>query len=141
MTMPNLPDAPRIKAQILIWWIIWASILAGLVVIYFALGRGKPAAVEPGAHPLMGLVGLVPLFISIVIRWLVLPRFRDLVRATPMFIVGLALAESCGLLGIFLGGAYRDDVFLLGVFGLVQYVPIFARRIAEPRPEGFIPNN
>lgn len=135
------PDAQRIKAQLLIWWIIWAAVLAGLVVIYLAIGRGRAVASVPGAHPLIGLVGLVPLFVSIVIRWLVLPRCRDLARALPLFIVGLALAEACGLLGIFLGGVYRDDVFLLGVFGVAQFLPIFARRIAESKPAGFFPNN
>jgi hypothetical protein len=135
------PDAQRIKAQLLIWWIIWAAVLTGLVVIYLVIGRAQPMVATRGAHPLIGLVGLVPLFVSIVIRWLVLPRFRDLTRALPMFIVGLALAEGCGLLGIFLGGVYRDDVFLLGVFGVAQFLPIFARRIAEPKPEGFFQNN
>jgi hypothetical protein len=84
---------------------------------------------------------LAPLFVSIIIRWLVLPRFSDLKLAFPMFIVGLALAEACGLLGIFLGGVYKDDLFLLGVLGIAQYVPFFAKSYLEPKPQGFIPNN
>ena len=66
---------------------------------------------------------------------------RDLRRAFPMFVIGLALAEGCGLLGIFLGGPYRDDVFLLGVLGLVQFTPWFAHRLLDPAPAGYIPNN
>lgn len=124
-----------------IWWIIWAAGLLGLVAIYFALGH-RP--LPPGAaetKTLTGLIGLVPLFISIVIRWLVLPRYGELRRAFPMFVIGLALAEGCGLLGIFLGGPYRDDVFLLGVLGLLQFAPWFARRLLDPAPTGYIPNN
>jgi hypothetical protein len=72
---------------------------------------------------------------------LVLPRFSDLKRAFPMFIAGLALAEACGLLGIFLGGVYKDDLFLLGVLGIIQYVPLFAKQYLQPKGSGFIPNN
>lgn len=115
--------------------------VTGLVALYFAL-RLPPLPTNPTQEKaIAGLIGLVPLFVSIIIRWLVLPRYNDLQRAFPMFIVGLALAEACGLLGIFLGGPYRDDVFFLGVLGLAQFVPLFARKLLEPTPTGYIPNN
>ena len=139
--MINGPDAQRIKTQLLIWWIIWAAVLFGLIALYFFLGQVQARPLVKGGHPLIGLVGVVPLFVSIVIRWLALPRARDLTRALPMFVVGLALAEAGGIMGLFLGGPFRDDVFLLGVFGVVQFIPIFARRIAEQKPAEFIPNN
>lgn len=138
--MPT-PDAQRDRAFLKIWWIIWAMILFGLVAIYFVLGRRPLPAAATAGQSLTGLVGLVPLFVSIVIRWLVLPRFGSLQRAFPLYIVGLALAEGCGILGLFLGGAYRDDLFALGVLGVAQYVPVFARKLLEPKPVGFIPNN
>jgi hypothetical protein len=134
------PDAARANSQLKIWWIVWTAILAGLVVIYLFLGRGPVKAAETG-DMLVNLLGLVPLFVSIVIRWLVLPRYDDLTRAFPVFIVGLALAESCGVLGIFIGGPFRDDLFVLGVLGVAQFVPLFARRLLEPKGSGFIPNN
>lgn len=123
-----------------IWWILWAAILGGLILLYVFLGRG-PVKPSPDQDVLKNLVGLVPLFVSIVIRWLVLPRFDSLRRALPLYIVGLALAESSGVLGLFLGGAYRDDLFVLGVLGVTQFVPLFARRMLQPKPQGFIPNN
>ena len=135
------PDAQRNRARLLVWWVIWGSLLVGLCAIYFLLGRAPAKAPVAGENPLTGLIGLAPLFVSIIIRWLVLPRFSDLARAFPMFIVGLALAESCGLLGIFLGGAYKDDLFLLGILGIGQYVPFFAKGYLEPKPQDFIPNN
>lgn len=131
---------PAAKQMLLIWWLVWAAVLVGLLVIYFALGRG-PIKPSPDKDVLKNLVGLVPLFVSIVIRWLVLPRFDSLRRALPLYVVGLALAEACGILGIFLGGAYRDDLLVLGVLGVTQFVPIFARKLQEPKPQGFIPNN
>ena len=136
------PDAQRNRAKLLVWWVLWASILGGLVMIYFLVGRGLPAPKDlPSEKMLTGLVGLIPLFISVVIRWLVLPRYTEMDRALVMFIIGLALAEGCGMLGIFLGGPYRDDLFVLGVFGIVQFVPIFAKGYLEPKGSGFIPNN
>ncbi len=135
------PDAQRIKNQLMIWWIIWATIFAGLIVVYCFLGRGPLPPAVPGAHPLAGLAGLVPLFVSIIIRWLVLPRSPEPRGAFVMFIIGLALAEGCGLLGIFIGGPYREDLFVLGVLGIAQFVPLNARKYYEPKPQGFIPNN
>jgi hypothetical protein len=134
------PAPGSARTQLLVWWIAWTAILSGLVIIYLALGRG-PVQPAPPADVLVNLVGIVPLFISIVIRWLVLPRYTDLGRALPFYIAGLALAETCGILGIFLGHQYRDDLFVLGVLGVAQYVPLFAKRLQEPKGSGFIPNN
>ena len=134
------PD-PQIKTKLLLWWIIWGATLAGLALIYFFLGRGRPLPPPDSKTLLINLAAVVPLFVSIIIRWLVLPRFDSLTRALPLFIAGVGLAESCGILGIFLGGPYRDALWLLGMLGIGQYVPFFASRIADPKPKGFIPNN
>jgi hypothetical protein len=132
-------DTRRARAFLKVWWIIWAALLVGLGLVYLGLGRSLPSV--PAANPFANLVGFVPLFVSIIIRWLVLPRYRDLRRAFPLFIIGLALAESCGVLGIFLGGPYRDALFVLGLLGLAQFMPFFARGCLEPKVEDFIPNN
>lgn len=118
--------------MLLIWWILWGAILGGLVLLYLFLGRGPVEPVTETGDLLFNLVGLVPLFVSIVIRWLVLPRFTDLKRAFPLFIAGLALAEGCGVLGIFLGGPFRDDLFVLGVLGVLQFVPVSMVKIQRP---------
>lgn len=135
------PDAQRARVQLLVWWIIWTSMLIGLCLIYFLFGWKKPLPATLVANTLFNLIGLVPLFLSIIIRWLVLPRFTEIKRVFPFFVVGLALAEACGLLGIFLGGPYRDDLFLLSVLGIIQFMPFFTRTYLAPRSTGFIPNN
>src|SRR6478736_2108701 len=94
------------RTPLLVWWIVWAAVLTGLVILYLVFGRGPLPPVNR-QDLVVNLAGFVPLFISIIVRWLVLPRFDDLTRAFPMFIAGLALAESCGVLGIFIGGPYR----------------------------------
>ncbi len=134
------PDDQRIKTQLMIFWIIWGSILAGLVVIYVFLGRG-PVKPVVAADLLVNVAGIVPLFISVVVRWLMLPRSNGSKQAFPLFIIGLANAEACGLMGIFLGGPYRESLFVLGVLGVTSYVPLFVKRLLEPKSSGFIPNN
>lgn len=138
--MPGYDDQ-KIKARLMVWWIIWAAILSGLVVIYLAFAAGKPLPPVSKENPLQGLVGLVPLFISIVLRWLVLPRATEPNRAFALFVIGIANAEACGFLGIFLGGPYRDSLFVLGVLGVTQYVPLYAKKLFDPKGSGFIPNN
>src|SRR4051812_26962085 len=100
-------DARRIKARLMVWWIIWAGILGTVCVVYFVFTRNKPLPPAASAELLLNLAGFVPLFVSVIIRWLILPRYSDPGRALVMFIVGLSLAEACGLLGIFMGGGYR----------------------------------
>jgi len=134
------PDAQRLKARLLVFWIIWGSILSGLVVIYVFLGQG-PVKPVVGADLPMNLAGIVPLFVSIVIRWLVLPRCHEVMRVSLVYIIGLALAEACGIMGVFLGGPYRESLFMLGVLGVTSYVPLFVKRLLEPKGSGFIPNN
>ena len=139
--MMPAPTDQRDRPPLTVWWLVWGGLLTGLVLIYAGLGRGPVRLPPAGAHPLAGLVGFLPLFISIVIRWLVLPRMTSLARAFPLFIAGLALAEACGLLGIFLGGVYRDQLFLLGVLGIVQYLPFFARQYLLSKAESFRSKN
>jgi len=131
--------APGLRRRLLVWWLLWAATLGGLGLLWLLLARGHaPAAV--GAAPLTHLAGFVPLFVSIILRWLVLPRSTNGGRALVVFIVGLALAEAGGLLGLFLGGPWRDDLFLLAVLGVAQFVPFYAARLHEPKAAGFIPN-
>lgn len=140
--MKNVPSpaaATPLRLRLMVWWVIWGAMLSGVCLIYAVLGRGPVAAAA--SNPFANLAGLVPLFVSIVLRWLVLPRYTDGQRALVVFILGCALAESAAILGIFLGGPYRDDLFLLGVLGIVQFVPFYARRLHEPKSSGFIPNN
>jgi hypothetical protein len=137
--MQNSPRLSADRTQLIVWWVIWGAILNGLIVIYFFLGRGPVKPAEEG-ELWLSLSGLIPLFVSIIIRWLVLPRYTEVTRALPLFVVGLALAEACGILGIFLGGPYRDDLFVLGVLGIMQFMPLFAGKIGRKADSNFRAN-
>jgi hypothetical protein len=137
-----MPDTQSNRRRLKTWWIAWAAVLSSLIVLYLAFGRGPlPATGSTKANPLADLVGVVPLFLSIIIRWLVLPRYHELSRAFVLFVFGLSFAESCGILGLFLGGPYRDYLVVLGLLGIAQFMPFFAKKYLEPKVTGFIPNN
>ena len=138
--MPGYDDQ-KIKARLKFWWTIWGSTLGFLVLIYLLLVQGKPLPKPSADNSLTGLIGVVPLFVSIVLRWLVLPRCTEEGRALVLFVAGIGLAEGCGILGIVLGGPYRDSLFVLGVLGVTQYVPFYAKKLFDPKGAGFIPNN
>jgi hypothetical protein len=136
MSMEATVDA-RLRAQKLIFAVIWFAILGGLVMIHLFLGQAEPGQTAAPDESVTGLVGLAPLLFSIVVRWLVLPRFTEPPKALPVFIIGLAMAEACGILGIFLGGPYRDHLFILGLLGIVQFAPFLMPRLFQPPAAGF----
>jgi hypothetical protein len=121
-------DQPPQPAPIFIWWILWAGIGGGLVAMYALLGRNgmSTAGGLPEASP---YVLAVPLLLSCVVRWLVLPRMPTRRKAFPVFIIGLALAENSGLFGIILGVKDRDTLFALAAVGVLQFAPVFVRKI------------
>jgi hypothetical protein len=125
MSTENQP--PR-QAPIFIWWILWAGIGIGLVAMYLVLGRHEAPTSDrlPSVSP---YVLAVPLLLSCVVRWLVLPRMPTRRKAFPIFIIGLALAEGAGQLGILLGAKDRDTLFALAAVGVLQFAPVFVRRI------------
>ncbi|ATC62774.1 hypothetical protein CMV30_01645 [Nibricoccus aquaticus] len=114
----------------LLQWIVWSGITTGLIVIYFTIGQ-RPAA--PTARELpaaFAYVGLFPLLLSAALRWVLLPRVTDPQKRLPLFIAGVALAEGCGVLGIFLGGPHKDTLFALSLLGLAQFFPALLPRSA-----------
>ena len=134
-------DNRKIRTQLLVWWTIWAASLVWVSVLYVFFAYHKPLPRVTPENPLQGLVGVVPVFISIIIRWLVVPRSTDPRRGLVLFVFGLAMAETCGVLGVFLGGPYRDSLFALSVLGILQYMPFYAKQLFNPKGAGFIPNN
>ncbi len=127
----------QLRTYKLIFTVIWFAILGGLVMIQLFLGQSKPGQPAEPNESLTGLVGLAPLMVSIVVRWLVLPRFTVPQQALPVFILGLTMAEICGFLGVFLGGPYRDHLFILGLLGIVQFAPFLMPRLFQPPGSGF----
>jgi len=119
----------------LIEWIVWSAISVVVIVLYFNFGQ-RPSAPEQTTTALspLAFIGLGPLVASIALRWLLLPRMPSAQKRFPLFVVGVALAEACGILGIFLGGEHKDTLFALSLLGLVQYFPAFLPSFKPPVP-------
>jgi hypothetical protein len=124
------PGPPRQEPKLhpLIWWVIWAALLTGFLQVCYFLGGAPGAAPAASIELVAVLVGAGLLFLSAAIRRLLLPRIGRARVAFICFIVGQAFAEGCGYVGLFVGGAHRDPLVAGGVLGLLQFMPIFARR-------------
>ncbi|MDP1579179.1 MAG: hypothetical protein Q8M02_02805, partial [Candidatus Didemnitutus sp.] len=87
--MQTQAEAQRIRGQVLVWWIIWFTLLGGLTMIHFTIPPARGESMP--SHPVTEYLGFVPLFLSIVLRWFVMPRFKEAQKVFVVFILGLAL--------------------------------------------------
>lgn len=134
MSSTSAPNAPR--SPLVVWWVIWLGLLGGVIFVYATfLERRQPVEHAWGIVETMACVNVA---LSAVVRWLVLPRFREAQRAFPIFIVGMALAESAAFFGIFLS-AYANELFVLGTVGMMQFVPFFVARLLKPSGTDVMP--
>jgi len=119
MNPQPLPPQPKF-----VLWLLWFAITFGLVMIYsFAAPKGGE-----GAKALQYLP-MVPLAISVFIRWVLLPRQKSVATAMPVFIIGLAMAEGCGILGMFLVPQLKETYLVLALLGLFQFAPLWAGKL------------
>lgn len=132
---PNTsPQSPR-AAVLVVWWAIWTAIVGGLIVIHL-LGPGSGSAARKTAAPpnvITDYIAIGNVVISSLLRWLLLPRLVDHQRALTVFVIGLSLAESCGILGTFLS-SHPTALFALSLAALLQWAPVFIGKLLPPEP-------
>ena len=128
--MNNQPKGPLP----LVWWIMWFAILNGLIMMFFILRppASQSQAVTDGTP--IGLIGVIPLALSCILRWAVFPKINSLTKMFPLFILGMAMAESCGLIGIFMGGKWTNALIGAAFMGIFQFAPTFLSRFENKRP-------
>ena len=113
----------------LILWIIWFTITIGLCMIYFFLGQGAAGTASKDLG-VMRIIPIFPLVLSLLVRFVVLPRFKSLTKVLPLFIIGLSMAEGAGIMAIFLlPHADAVNYFTTAVIVLLMYVPLFANQL------------
>jgi len=115
----------------IVWWVLWAAFMVGIFQVYYFLGiRGAGAKDMPltAPGPFLALLGLIPVAISVLIRWIVLPRVPTAEAGLVFFVIGIAMAEASCFIGLFLFPAYKEVFFAFSVLGIVQFIPFFARR-------------
>ncbi len=115
-------------ARLFLWWLLWVVTLVWLVAAGCLLIGTR--AVAAGQAGLAEAIAAAAFAASCVARWLVLRRLRAIQSAFVLFVVGIALAEACGLVGVLLG-AHRAGFLILGAVGIAQWMPFFARGYTE----------
>lgn len=122
--MSHPQPVPRI-----IFWVIWFALLSGVLVMNFAIAPPEKPPISDAGNSLLWLVAVVPLLISALVRWFVLPRATTAQTALPVFIIGMALAESTAILGMFVFSGHRAELVALGLLGIGQFMPTFAAKL------------
>lgn len=119
------------SASRVVFWAIWFALLSGVLVMNFAIAPPEWSQISRSLASPLWWVAVLPLALSAVVRWLVLPRFTTTQAALPVFIIGLALAESAAIAGMFVFDHHRAELVVLGLLGIGQFLPIFTNRFAE----------
>jgi hypothetical protein len=128
----NQTSGPQ-QPQIIVPWILWFSILMGLFMVQFFVGGGIPSGPDKGAPPTtMLMICAGALLASLIVRFVILPSRKTLEQQLPLMLVGLALAEGCGFLGIFaIPSAFPQTklwLFIAAVVGVVSHAPVYVKR-------------
>lgn len=118
-------------------WIIWFAILNGLVMIQFFVGGGIPSGINHGTPPaLQQYLPAVPAFLALVVRFLIIPRISAPLKKLPVMIIGLALAEATGILGIFVVGKSYGSTQLtflvLSLLAILAMAPVYMKKNPDP---------
>lgn len=125
--------AARPPVQPMLFWIIWAAILSGLLVIQSLApkGTGPQDGEAGGMDKMFQIMALGFGAASMVVRFLVIPRLDTLEKKLPAMIVGLAMAEGIGIIGAFAvppdESATRMFMLSVSVVCLVLSMPLYAR--------------
>ncbi len=118
----------------LVFWIIWFAIFNGLFFLQFFAAGGIPKGENEGEAPLafVAIAGALALA-SMVIRFLVIPKLDTLEKLLPAMLFGLALAESVGIVGMFLIGKQfpetRLALFVTSVSAAAAFAPIYVHAL------------
>lgn len=127
-------DSPA-QPTLLIFWIIWFAILQGLVLIQFFVGGGIPKGADQGDPPTLFLVIAGALALAaLAIRFTVIPKIETVAKLMPAMIIGLALSEAVGFVGIFLVGkefpTTRLGLFVLALCCIASLAPVYAKKLS-----------
>ncbi len=119
----------------LVFWVIWFAILNGLFIIaYFAAPRPEPDLVKVDeAQLLFVMISVLVGVISLGIRFLVIPKLRSLQTMMMAMMIGLAIAEMSGIVGMFVVStehhSTRVFMFVVAVICIAIHAPVYVKRL------------
>jgi len=118
----------------MVFWIIWFAIFNGLFILQFFAAGGFPSGSNEGDAPLWSVAAPTGLLVvAMLIRFIVIPKISDITTLLTAMIVGLALSEAVGIIGMFaLGREFpqtRMALFVTSVSAVVAFVPVYANAL------------
>ena len=130
--------------QLIMFWVVWFSILSGLFIMMavggdrtLAGGTGIPP--KPEAWSMMSILGLVLAGMGVFCRILVVPRVAAMQAKLTVMIIGLALCEACGVIGIFVVDSQlpRERIFLFWVAVMTVMISAPIYTLMKPKTSPF----
>lgn len=118
------------KPTAMVFWILWFALLNGIVIITFIVGGGIPEGDNQGKPPTL-IIAMAALLavISVAIRFLVIPKIKELEKLLPLMLLGMAFAESIGIIGIFVVAKELPEtrlaLFVTSVSAMLAYAPFY----------------
>lgn len=124
------------KAPPIIFWAIWGFMFTSIFIYQAFLGGGIPSGKDDGKPEQVFLIICICLIIvSSFIRWVLIPKQKDLAKLLPLMIIGLALGETVQFIQIFIIQKKFPETqlqfFLLGIICVAQYIPFYAKNPVE----------
>jgi hypothetical protein len=115
-----------------VFWVIWFAILSGLLIMQFFAGGGIPTGGGQGGEPaIYQVVTLAIAAAALFVRFVIIPRLKGLEKKLPAMIIGLALSEGIGIIGMFAIPQHHAStrVFMLGaaIVCIVLSAPVYAK--------------
>lgn len=130
--LPQKTSTPNLA----VFWIIWFAIMNGLFIMLFLAAGGIPKGSNVGEPPTWIVGACAALVVAaIAIRFLVIPKIKQLSQLLPAMIVGMAFAEATGIIAMFVLGKEfpetRMTLFLTSVFTVLIFAPSYASNLAN----------
>ena len=118
----------------LVLWCIWLGFLGALICYGIFLRKENPAEMEIDGMVLAGF--LIPLLVSLAVRFFVLPKHRDPQQVMTYFLVGIGSAEFVAFIGLFVFPYFQDSGLILAILALLPFCPAFIRMDAQTNDQG-----
>lgn len=122
----NKPKAP----QAIVIWVLWLSFATALVM-YRIMLAGKATNTRSLIAPdtiFAWVCYVIPIAVVLALRWLAIPRLREPFLVLPVFVVGIAFAETLTFFGLFLFPAQFRLFYLTSWLLFVQLMPMWTLR-------------
>jgi hypothetical protein len=129
-------NAASPKPTALVFWILWFAFLNGLFIILFMIGGGIPEGKNQGEPPslVIAMAALLALF-AIAIRFIAIPKTKQLEKLLPLMLVGMAFAEGIGIIGIFVVAREfpetRLALFVTSASAMLAYAPFYVHAVLD----------